>query len=529
VIVAERHPIAAGGTGLDVSLDLPLSRTLPVGVATAVFCVGTCFHRHRPVEELAISVDGVRHRPTTQAMPRTDLFRSLHSTISLDEAASLRHDPQSQRDPELRSYRSGFWATIAIEPPERPGELEVGAEARLADGTTARASLGTIAVVERPEPPSYEGLPRATVKSLIAICMATFNPELELFHTQVESIRAQTDEDWICLISDDHSRPDRFEAIREAVAGDPRFVLSRADKRLGFYRNFERVLKMAPPEAELVALCDHDDHWYPDKLAALRNAIGDAELAYSDLRLVDAGGRVRRETLWRGRRNNHTNLASLLISNTIVGAACLLRRRVIDHALPFPDGPGWQFHDHWLALVAMSLGEVVYVDRPLYDYVQHPRAVLGRVASNTEPSPRGERPGLRARLDRWRGFLGRWRAAYFRAYLDREVQARVLLARCGSELSRRKRRGLRLFVEAGRSPVAFAWLVARPARGLLGRNETLGYEGVMVRGIVWKYLIALRAWRRGRPTGSMHDASLPRRDPPGSFGSKRLRRWLAHR
>src|SRR5918994_6561278 len=515
-------------TDLDVSLDLPLPRAFPVGRATAVFCAGTCFHRHHLVEELVITVDGVRHRPTAQAMPRFDRFRSLHPALSLDQAASLRHDPQSQRDPELRSYRSGFWATIPIERSTQPGELEVGAEARLADGTTARASLGTIAVVERPEPPSYEGLPRATGKSLIAICMATFNPELELFHTQVESIRAQTDGDWICLISDDHSRPDRFEAIDEATAGDPRFVLSRADQHLGFYKNFERALRMAPPEAELVALCDHDDRWYPDKLESLRAALGDAELAYSDLRLVDAKGRGRRKTLWRGRRENHANLASLLISNTIVGAACLLRRRVIDYAVPFPDGPGWQFHDHWLALVAMALGEVAYVDRPPYDYVQHPRAVLGRVASEPESSRQRKRPQASARPDAPRGLLDRWRAAYFRTYLDREVQAQVLLARCGPELTPRKRRALRLLVDAGRSPAAFAWLVARPVRTLLGRTETLGFEGVLARGIMWRHLIAVRTRNRDRPRGSTPDASLARRDPPDSFGSKRVRRWLAH-
>jgi glycosyltransferase involved in cell wall biosynthesis len=522
VIAAEREDRRTGETTLDVSLDLRLPRTLPVGEGTAVLCVGTCFHRHHPVRELAITVDGIRMRPTAQGMPRLDLFRSLHPTVPRDETASLPRDPESQRDPELRCYRSGFWATIPIEARASPGELKLAAEARLASGTTAQAPLGTIPVVERTQPRSYEGLPAAG-RRLIAICMASFNPDPELFQTQVESIRAQTDRDWICLISDDRSRPDRFEAIRETVAGDPRFVLSRCDEHLGFYRNFERALKMVPRDAEFVALCDHDDRWYPEKLEVLRNAIGDAELAYSDQRLVDAQGSVRRETLWSGRRNNHTNLASLLISNTIAGAASLFRRRVIEYAIPFPDGPGWQFHDHWLALVAMALGEVVYVDRPLYDYVQHPGAVLGRAASDPEPS----RPRLCARLERWRGFLDRWRAAYFHAYLDREVQAQTLLARCGAAVARRKRRALRLLINAERSPVAFAWLVVRPARALLGRNETLRFEEVLVRGILWRYLVALRVAGRARPKGSAQDASPPPFDP-GSVGSKRLRRWLAH-
>ena len=77
-------------------------------------------------------------------------------------------------------------------------------------------------------------------------------------------------------------------------------MLSRAERRLSFYRNFERALGMVPAEAELVALSDHDDRWYPDKLEALREAIGSAELAYSDLRRVDASGeRARRRRCGR--------------------------------------------------------------------------------------------------------------------------------------------------------------------------------------------------------------------------------------
>jgi glycosyltransferase involved in cell wall biosynthesis len=485
-------------TDLDLVLDRPLPKALPTGQATALFCAGTCFHRHQRIKELVINVDGMRYEVTAHSMPRPDRFRSL--------------DP--------RSYRSGFWATIPVQPPESPGVLRLGVEALLASGTRTSAPLGTIAFVEADQPPAYEHLP-STRQPMIAICMATFNPEPELFRTQVESIRAQSDPGWVCVVSDDHSAPDRFQMIDEVLGQDPRFVLSRSDERLGFYRNFERALRMVPRQAEFIALSDHDDRWYPEKLALLREAIGQAELAYSDQRLVDEQGRVRRETLWRGRRNNHTNLPSLVISNTVAGAASLFRRRVIDYAIPFPSGPGWQFHDHWLALVALTLGEVVYVDRPLYDYVQHPRAVLGRAASN----PEAVRVPLRTKLGRLRRFFDRWHAAYFHAYLDREVQAHVLLARCGAVTTPSKRRALRRIINAGRSPAAFAWMAARPARSLVGRNETLGFEGVLMRGILWRHLIAIRTLGRSRPARSSPDASIPPFDPE-SVGSKRLRRWL---
>jgi glycosyltransferase involved in cell wall biosynthesis len=523
MIAVQPDPSALDAAGLDVALDRPLPEAVPVGRATAIFCVGTCFHRHHRVSDLAIAVNGARHRPIAQRMPRPDLFRALHPTLARRDAARAERDPDSLRDPELRSYRSGFWTTVPIGPRDRPDGLELVLEARLENGVTVRTALGRIAVVERPEPGPYERGPGPTGRPLVAICMATFNPDIELFRTQIESIRAQTDRDWLCLISDDHSTPPLFDAIREIVGSDDRFVLSPADEHLGFYRNFERALRMVPPGVELVALSDQDDRWYPDKLASLREAIGSAGLAYSDVRRVDRSGRVRAPTLWQGRHNNRTNLASLLISNSIVGAACLFRRRVIDQALPFPSGPGWDFHDHWLAIVAMALGHVAYVDRPLYDYVQHPGAVLGRAAS--EPPRGGDAGSLRGWLGGRRRLLRRWRSAYFGLYLQREFLAQVVLARCGSALTPRKRRALRLMIEAGRSPLAFAWLSLRPARELFGRTETLRVEGALVTGVLWRHLITLRSWRRERPGDSNVDASMPGFEPQ-SLG-RRQRRWLA--
>ena len=281
---------------------------------------------------------------------------------------------------------------------------------------------------------------------------------------------------------------------------------------------------MAPREAELIALSDQDDRWYPEKLEVLREAIGPAQLVYSDLRRVGVDGRVRAESLWEGRRRSHDNLASLVISNTVVGAASMFRRRVADYALPFPVGPGWNFHDHWLAAVALSLGEIAYVDRPLQDYVQHPGAVLGRVAAGPGAAAPAAR-GLGARIARWRGFLARWRFAYFRIYLQRDFHARLLLARCASELTPRKRRALRLIAAAARSPLALAWLAIRPALALFGRNETLRLETTMVRGILWRHLVALAALGRTRPRWPVADASPP--SPAAQRGASRQRRWLA--
>ena len=409
-------------------LDRPLPATLPVGQATALFCLGACFHPEQSVVALSILVDGVPHSPTAFAMPRPDL------ATGEDEAGPAR----------LRR-RSGFWATVPIAARAEAGPLALEVSARLADGSVCRGELGRVEFTEAHAPAPLRVHPAREDGRLIAVCMATYEPDMALFTAQLESLRGQSDERWVCVISDDCSRPEHFQLILEAIGDDERFAVSRSDQRLGFYRNFERALRLAPAAAELLGLCDQDDRWHPDKLETLRAALGSATLVYSDQRIVDAGGRVLRDTLWAGRRNNHTDLAAMLVANTITGAAALFTRELMERALPFPDTPGFQFHDHWLGVMALAAGEVAYVDRPLYDYVQHPGAVFGDVTHGpgTQARPADGLRGLPRRVGgRVRRRLGmNWRAAYFYGYLSRETQAQVVLVRLAGSAERRQASG----------------------------------------------------------------------------------------
>ena len=127
--------------------------------------------------------------------------------------------------------------------------------------------------------------------------------------------------------------PSSLSDWRRRSRGDERFALVRGE-RLGFYRNFERALAMAP-DCDYVALCDQDDRWRSDKLERLLAGIGGAELVYSDARIVRPDGTVVEPSYWSVRSQPH-NLASLLLANSITGAATLFRRELLDDALPFP-------------------------------------------------------------------------------------------------------------------------------------------------------------------------------------------------
>ena len=467
---------------LHLTLDAPLPEEIATGAGTAIFVCGWCYSPRGLIRGLHLMIDGQRQPVLAHGMPRLDPFLE-------------RRDPLA--------YRSGFWALPRIPPPEdEHRDLVIELVADLVGGGTASAEIGRVRARRRlPEPEPIGSVAAASpaaadrgASSLVAIAMATYEPPGDLFEAQLASIRAQTHPDWICCISDDGSSAESFEALRRAVGDDPRFVVSRSPRRLGFLRNFERALTMVPPAARYVALADQDDRWYPEKLTTLLAAIGDARLVYSDARIVARDGTPVADSYWAARTNNHTDLLSLLVANSVTGAASLFRADLLADALPFPPAQFAHYHDHWLALVALALGEIAYVDRPLYDYVQHGEASLGHAAANRTTSLMQRVRIVRKRSRRHRVRL--WRMHYFVDYMRLLEVATVLEMRCGDRMSSPKRRVLRRFVRSERDPVELARLWLRGVGELTGaRRETLGGEWVLFRAIYWRHLLSLTVRR----------------------------------
>lgn len=398
-----------------------------------------------------------------------------------------------------------WWAVVPLPASTPPGVAAVRLIADLAGGGSVELVLGEVGLEAVDGPVAVAPVTDET-SSLIAICMATYEPGEEWLRRQLDSIRAQTRETWVCVISDDASSPEAFAALERAVGNDPRFVVSRSEDRLGFYENFQRAIRMAPPEAELIALCDQDDRWDPDKLEALTSTLDSnpaAQLAYSDMRIADEHGRILSETFWYLRRNRYDDIASILIANTVTGAASLFRRELLETALPFPPGgTSEHYHDQWLAACALAIGEIAYLDRPTYDYTRHLASVTVAAAAEFYAPPNG----LRERVAlRWRRLTRRLRMAiagpnWRDLYLERILMIRQLIVvlelRVGGRISPEKRRSLGLLSAADRSPRAAAWLAARILRPLVGRNETLARERVLVGSLVWRSIVVRRARRR---------------------------------
>jgi glycosyltransferase involved in cell wall biosynthesis len=471
-------------------LDITPPAQLAVGKGNAFPMAGWCYHRDDRIHSLEIAVGGTRTEADRIRLPRIDVY---------ERAAA--------RGGEARAFHSGFVATPRVLPVSAAGTLEVSAVLRLPgarEDTVRLADVDVLPGLEVPDEAAGAAFPQAG-GDRVAICMATYNPPDSLLRRQLDSIRAQTHDNWVCLISDESPEPAALERLRSAIDGDSRFVLSHNPERLGFYRNFERALSMAPRDSDFVALSDQDDSWHPRKVERLLDGIGDALLVYSDARLISPEGEHLSSSYWTNRGNNYTNYASLVMANSVTGAASLFRRELLDDALPLPPAHYKAFHDHWLAAVALSLGEIAYVDEPLYDYVQHGTAVIGHSEANRRP--KRTRVHLIERL----GKPGKGsRIAYYYNWQQQRLSAEVLRMRCWDRMAPSKRRTLARLLSADRRVTGLIWLLGRRARRLWGHDETLDRELLYAYALGRRRAVSLWTAGRRRPNKLLpRDQSVP--------------------
>lgn len=243
----------------------------------------------------------------------------------------------------------------------------------------------------------------------VSVALCTHNGAAFL-EQQLRSIAGQSVPPFEIVVSDDASTDDTttiVERFAASVEGRIDVVLLRNATALGVTANFEQALRRCT--GELIALCDQDDVWHPDRLermtAAFESPSASPSLALvsADARLVDAAGMPLGHSLFEALElgadelaalNDGHALDALLRRNLVTGATTVIRRSLLDLTLPFP--APW-VHDEWLAVVAAALRDVAALPVSLTDYRQHGSNQIGvqlrgfraKFARLTEP--RGDR------------------------------------------------------------------------------------------------------------------------------------------
>ena len=220
----------------------------------------------------------------------------------------------------------------------------------------------------------------------VDILLATYNGAAFL-EAQLDSILAQTHENWALVIRDDGSTDKTPEIIEAFRARHPEKVVILEDEagNLGLVQNFSRLMEHAG--TGYVAFCDQDDVWKPEKLElslqkmrALEAEHGPDKplLVFTDLTVVDEDLRIIHPSYWRYQGvwpERCNSLGRVLFQNVVTGCTALMNRPLVEKSMPIPGGA--VVHDWWVALVAAAFGAAGFIVQPTVLYRQHGKNILG--------------------------------------------------------------------------------------------------------------------------------------------------------
>lgn len=166
---------------------------------------------------------------------------------------------------------------------------------------------------------------RLPYRPLISVIVPVWNPVPEHFRQTIESVKAQTYDNWELCIADASTREGVREAL-EKVRRDVRVKVKYLDENLGIAGNSNEALALA--EGDFVAFLDHTDLLAPNALwevAVQINRNPSLDCLYSDYDLVSEDGGRRFNPLF-----NPSWSPDMLLSANYTAHLNVMRRRLVE-------------------------------------------------------------------------------------------------------------------------------------------------------------------------------------------------------
>ncbi|MDR1394437.1 MAG: glycosyltransferase [Bifidobacteriaceae bacterium] len=157
--------------------------------------------------------------------------------------------------------------------------------------------------------------------------------------------------------------------------------------------NFAKGLRATSPGTDLIAFCDQDDIWEPDRLehqTARLSCSAGRLMTTSDAEIIDGESEPTGSRLWAqfGIREDwnqlplHDQIQRILAQSVAVGATSMIRR---EFALAVGDPPRGLLHDRWWSIAAATHGGLDLDPTVTVKYRVHAGQAAG-LASNSRPS-----------------------------------------------------------------------------------------------------------------------------------------------
>ncbi len=220
------------------------------------------------------------------------------------------------------------------------------------------------------------------MEETIDVLLATYNGEKYLTE-QIESILNQTYRNIRILISDDCSKDNTREIIKEYQKKDSRIHAYFQENNLGYIKNFEFLIKQV--ESNMFMLSDQDDVWLPEKIEKTAEVMKreNADLVFGDLEVVDENLKTINpsfnEYMLLKRKINKCikNYKVNYLYNCVTGCTTLIKSKWIEKILPIPSNSRYVPHDYWIGIMIALEGKLAYVEKPYIKYRQHGNNQIG--------------------------------------------------------------------------------------------------------------------------------------------------------
>lgn len=220
--------------------------------------------------------------------------------------------------------------------------------------------------------------------STVQVLLATYNGE-KFIRQQIESLLAQTCQDFEIIVADDGSTDSTLGIIEEIAGTVPgKIRIEFREPVGGAARNFMRLIDIA--DAPYVMCCDQDDVWLPEKVETLLVRCRDIErlhpgypvLVHSDLSVVDETLNVLHPSMFEYQQLKVDGPAfrDLLLQSCVTGCAMVMNRPLLQLTRG-SDPDRMIMHDWWISLTASAFGIIDVVRVPTVLYRQHGANTIG--------------------------------------------------------------------------------------------------------------------------------------------------------
>lgn len=273
--------------------------------------------------------------------------------------------------------------------------------------------------------------------ALISVVLPTYNGA-RYIHEAIDSVLAQTYQDWELIIVDDASTDETPDIIRHYAARDARIRCVRHEQN----RRLPAALNsgFAVTRGDYLSWTSDDNRYRPQALATMAAVLderSDIDFVYASFDIVDAAGNIVAQ--------HRAHSPASLLSGATSNACFLYRRAVYEHLGDYAEDMFLaEDYDYWLR-VFLSGHRMQPLSESLYEYRRHERsltdayrgqtfaaaerALLRNLSAFTTASAktRGEAYLFLASLAAWRGEHRRalryalWALRYTPGKLGRQV------------------------------------------------------------------------------------------------------------